>query len=134
MLFLFQLLTKIYIIHFHYYFLLQTVFEMGQSTNSIQAIQMKLLRERNMPSVVNYHRKKREQLSDTDVVRLKKVNLPSSNQNEINETFNDIITQRPRVTGQKKRQKPKPKQKPKPSVKSEHFIPYKPADAYTEEG
>lgn len=107
-----------------------TVFEMGQSTNSIQAIQMKLLRERNMPSVVNYHRKKREQLSDPEGVRLKKVNLPSSDQTEIRETFNDIITQRPRVTGQKKKQKPKLKH----AVKSEHFIPYKPADAYTEEG
>lgn len=109
---------------------------MGQSTNSIQSIQMKLLRERNLPSVVNYHRKKREQLSDTAGIRLKKVDLPSSDQTEINETFNDIITQRPRVTGQKKKQKPKPKQKQKlkPSVKSEHFIPYKPADAYTEEG
>lgn len=107
---------------------------MGQSTNSIQSIQMKLLRERNMPSVINYHRKKREQLSDPEGVRLKKVNLPSSDQAEINETFNDIITQRPRVTGQKKKQKQKQKPKPKPSVKSEHFIPYKPADAYTEEG
>lgn len=101
---------------------------MGQSTNSIQAIQMKLLRERNLPSVVNYHRKKREQLSEPEGVRLKKVDLPLSDQTEIRETFNDIITQRPRVTGQKK------KQKPKTAVKSEHFIPYKPADAYTEEG
>lgn len=105
---------------------------MGQSTNSIQSIQMKLLRERNLPSVINYHRKKREQLMDHEGVRLKKVDLPCSNQLEIRETFNDIITQRPRVTGQKKKQKPKPK--PKPSEKSEHFIPYKPADAYTEEG
>lgn len=105
---------------------------MGQSTNSIQAIQMKLLRERNLPSVINYHRKKREQLSEPEGVPLRKVNLPSSDQSEINETFNDIITQRPRVTGQKKKQKQK--SKPKPAAKSEHFIPYKPADAYTEEG
>lgn len=102
---------------------------MGQSTNSIQSIQMKLLRERNLPSVVNYHRKKREQVSDPEGVHLKKVNLPSSDQSEIRETFNDIITQRPRVTGQKKKQ-----HKPKPPIKSEHFIPYKPADAYTEQG
>lgn len=110
--------------------MLQTVFELGQSTNSIQAIQMKLLRERNMPSVVNYHRKKREQLSEPEGVRLKNVNLPSSDQSEIIDTFNNIITQRPRVTGQKKKQK----QKSKLTTKSEHFIPYKPADAYTEEG
>lgn len=103
---------------------------MGQSTNSIQSIQMKLLRERNLPSVINYHRKKREQLMDLEGVRLKKVDLPCSDQFEIRKTFNDIITQRPRVTGQKRKQKPKPK----PSEKSEHFIPYKPADAYTEEG
>jgi len=103
---------------------------MGQSTNSIQLIQMKLLRERNMPSIVNYHRKRQEQLSEPEGVRLKKVELPLSNQSEIRDTFNDIITQRPRVTGQKKKQK----QKSKPPVKSEHFIPYKPADAYTEEG
>lgn len=103
---------------------------MGQSTNSIQSIQMKLLRERNLPSVINYHRKKREQLSEPEGVRLKKVNLPSSDQSEISDTFNHIITQRPRVTGQKKNKK----QKPKAPVKSEHFIPYKPADAYTEEG
>lgn len=101
---------------------------MGQSTNSEQSIQMKLLRQRNLPSVVNYHRKKREQLSEPEGIHLKKVNLPSSDLSEIQETFNDIITQRPRVTGQKK------KQKAKPPVKSEHFIPYKPADAYTEEG
>lgn len=107
---------------------------MGQSTNSIQSIQMKLLRERNMPSVINYHMKRREQLSEPEGVRLKKVDLPSSDQSEIRDTFNDIITQRPRVTGQKKKQKQKTKPKPKPSVKSEHFIPYKPADAYTEEG
>lgn len=107
---------------------------MGQSTNSIQSIQMKLLRERNMPSVINYHRKKREQLSEPEGVRLKKVDLPSSDQSEIRDTFNDIITQRPRVTGQKKKKKLNPKPKLKPSVKSEHFIPYKPADAYTEEG
>lgn len=85
-----------------------------------------------MPSVINYHRKKREQLSEPEGVRLKKVDLPSSNQSEIRDTFNDIITQRPRVTGQKK--KKKENSKPKPPVKSEHFIPYKPADAYTEEG
>lgn len=81
-----------------------------------------------MPSVINYHRKKREQLNDSEGVHLKKVDLPSSNQSEIRETFNDIITQRPRVTGKKK------KQQIKPPVKSEHFIPYKPADVYTEQG
>ena len=83
--------------------ILQTVFEMGQSTNSIPLLQMKLLRERNMPSVINYHRKKREQHNDSESVRLKNVDLPSSDQTEIREAFNNIITQRPRVTGQKKR-------------------------------
>jgi len=107
---------------------------MGQSTNSIPLLQMKLLRERNMPSVINYHRKKREQLSDPEGVRLKKVDLPSSNQTEIQETFNDIITQRPRVTGQKKKKNLKKTKQPKQPVKSEHFIPYQPADCYTEEG
>lgn len=102
---------------------------MGQSTNSIQSIQMKLLRERNMPSVINYHRKKREQFNDSKGVHLKKVDLPSSDQSEIRETFTNIITQRPRVTGKRKKQI-----KNKPPVKSEHFIPYKPADAYTEQG
>ncbi|CAH1738888.1 ATP-dependent RNA helicase DDX54 [Aphis gossypii] len=111
-----------------------TVFEMGQSTNSIPLLQMKLLRERNMPSVINYHRKKREQLNDPEGVRLKKVDLPSSNQTEIQETFNDIITQRPRVTGQKKKKNLKKIKQPKQPVKSEHFIPYQPADCYTEEG
>jgi len=110
---------------------------MGQSTNSIPLLQMKLLRERNMPSVINYHRKKREQLDDSEGVHLKKVNLPSSNQTEISETFNDIITQRPRVTGQKKKKNVKnikQSKQPKKAVKSEHFIPYQPADCYTEEG
>lgn len=107
---------------------------MGQSTNSIPLLQMKLLRERNMPSVINYHRKKREQLNDPEGVRLKKVDLPSSNQTEIQETFNDIITQRPRVTGQKKKKNLKKIKQPKQPVKSEHFIPYQPADCYTEEG
>lgn len=107
---------------------------MGQSTNSIPLLQMKLLRERNMPSVINYHRKKREQLNDPEGVRLKKVDLPSSNQTEIQETFNDIITQRPRVTGQKKKKNLKKTKPPKQPVKSEHFIPYQPADCYTEEG
>lgn len=108
---------------------------MGQSTNSIPLLQMKLLRERNLPSVINFHRKKREQLNDSEGVRLKKVDLPSSDQTEIRETFNDIITQRPRVTGQKKKKnlKKNPKQSKQP-VKSEHFIPYKPADCYTEDG
>lgn len=100
---------------------------MGQSANSIQALQMKLLRERNLPSVVNHHRKKRDQIQESEGVNLKKVNLPSSNQAEIVETFNDIITQRPRITGQKKKNKFKTKT-------TEPFIPYKPADAYTEEG
>jgi len=90
---------------------------------------MKLLRKRNMPNVINHQRKKREQQKETEGVRLKRVDLPSSNQSEIKDTFNNIITQRPRVTGQKKKQKSKP-----PTNKSEHFIPYKPADAYTEEG
>ncbi|CAK9831646.1 ATP-dependent RNA helicase DDX54 [Anthophora retusa] len=110
-----------------------TVFEIGAKTSSIDYQVMKRKRTLHKENITNFHRKAEEvEARKNSEDLLKKVNLPSSTNDEINAVFNTVILPKKRKLDDL--YKPSKKKKRSVTRDEEFFIPYSAPDKHTEEG
>ncbi|XP_033335243.2 ATP-dependent RNA helicase DDX54 isoform X3 [Megalopta genalis] len=109
-----------------------TIFEIGAKASSTDYQVMKTKRSLHKESIMNFHRKAEELKLKKDLEdRSKKVNLPSSTNEDINSAFNTVVLPKKRNIDDLY----KPSKKKRSTVKDEEFfIPYSAPDKHTEEG
>ncbi|XP_046672425.1 ATP-dependent RNA helicase DDX54 [Homalodisca vitripennis] len=107
-----------------------TVFELGQSSRIESYKVMKTKRNKDNEKILNFKQKLQPKVTD-EVGENKRVDLELSDLADISRTFSRVILPAKRreaqIGGGGKRLKVG-------GVDKEHFIPYKPADAHTEQG
>lgn len=109
-----------------------TIFEIGAKASSIDYQVMKKKRMLHKENIINFHRKADEVEAKKSVEDLrKKVYLPPSTTDEINEAFNTVVLPKKRNLDDLY----KPKKKKRSVIRDENFfIPYNAPDKNTEEG
>ncbi|XP_011866116.1 PREDICTED: ATP-dependent RNA helicase DDX54 [Vollenhovia emeryi] len=112
-----------------------TVFEIGAKTNSTDYQVMKTKRMFHKESILNFRKKMEER--KTDKINMaselsQKVNLPSSNAEEINAAFSTVIVPKKRNSDDLYKISKKKKRQAKRD--EEYYIPYSAPDKHTEDG
>ncbi|XP_012231661.1 ATP-dependent RNA helicase DDX54 [Linepithema humile] len=112
-----------------------TVFEIGTKTNSTDYQAMKTKRTFHKENILNFHKKLEKR--ETDKINAaselpQKVDLPSSNAEEINATFRRVIV--PKKKSSDELYKISKKKRRVVKRDEEYYIPYSASDKYTEDG
>ncbi|KAK7603245.1 hypothetical protein V9T40_003244 [Parthenolecanium corni] len=111
-----------------------TIFELGQSSSSVMSLSTRLFRKMNQQNVENFHRKKEEAKGKELQPKASSTvtNLEKSNVEDIEDTFQEVITQRKRrklkTAGDEQESKKRTK------IDLENYVPYKPSDEHYEKG
>ncbi|XP_049949021.1 ATP-dependent RNA helicase DDX54 [Schistocerca serialis cubense] len=110
-----------------------TVFEIGHNSTSIVYKVMKTARMKHREAIENYKRKhsETEQENSENLSKVPVTSLPSSNAEDIKDTFHDVIG--PRKFSLQSLYEPK-KKKRKVAVDKDNYIPYFAPDQHTEKG
>ncbi|XP_076277524.1 ATP-dependent RNA helicase DDX54 [Lasioglossum baleicum] len=110
-----------------------TIFEIGAKASATDYQVMKTKRSFHKESIMNFHRKAEElEVKKNLEDRSKKVNLPSSTNEEINSAFNTVVL--PKKRNIDDLYKPSKKKKRSATKDDEFFIPYSAPDKHTEDG
>ncbi|KAL0132156.1 hypothetical protein PUN28_000139 [Cardiocondyla obscurior] len=112
-----------------------TIFEIGTKTNSTDYKVMKVKRTFHKENIHNFHKKMEERKTDkinTASELSQKVDLPSSNAEEINAAFSTVVVPKKRSSDSLYKISKKKKRLTKRD--EEYYIPYSAPDKHTEEG
>ncbi|XP_076642744.1 ATP-dependent RNA helicase DDX54 [Halictus rubicundus] len=110
-----------------------TIFEIGAKASSTDYQVMKTKRSFHKESIMNFHRKAEELEAKKNLEdRSRKINLPSSTNEEINSAFNTVVL--PKKRNIDDLYKPSKKKKRSATKDDEFFIPYSAPDKHTEDG
>lgn len=109
---------------------LQTIFEICGKNKSQEYLTMKEKRAVHKDKIADHHQKvEKKKIEIESALTTHETNLQSSNQEDIQETFQKVVVPKKRKIDDLY----KPKNK-KQKVKDENYIPYAPKDQHTEEG
>ncbi|EZA51658.1 hypothetical protein DMN91_003618 [Ooceraea biroi] len=111
-----------------------TIFEIGTKTNSVDYRVMKAKRVFHKENILNFHKKVEERKTDEINAELpEKVNLPSSNAEEIEAAFSTVVVPKKRSSDDLYKISKK-KKKRRTNRDDEFYIPYAAPDKHTEDG